>query len=103
MSWLAFIMQKVPTRIGTTKLRSCSSMSMSMLRARRFSTQLAAPLGDAVLSRLEAACRVSTNGSILDRHGDDESHHPSQPPAVRCFGAWSLDQQITALLRLGLA
>lgn len=63
---------------------------------RRFSS--AAPLADAVLSRLEAACRVTTNSSILDRHGDDESHHPSQPPAVVAFARST--EQVQAIVRL---
>ena len=38
---------------------------------------------DKLLSHLERAChRVTTNASILHRHGDDESHHPSVPPEV---------------------
>jgi hypothetical protein len=39
-------------------------------------------VGDGFIERLGRACaRVSTNGSILQRHGDDESHHVSAPSA----------------------
>ena len=70
--------------------------SKTPLLRRRFSS--AAPLADAVLSRLETACRVTTNASILDRHGDDESHHPSQPPAVVAFARST--EQVQAIVRL---
>ena len=66
---------------------------------RRFSTAtLAVPLGDALMSRLEAACRVSTNASILDRHGDDESHHPAQPPAAVAYARST--EEVQAVVRL---
>ena len=71
--------------------------SKTPLLRRRFSSA-AAPLADAVLSRLEAACRVTTNASILDRHGDDESHHPSQPPSVVAFARST--EQVQAIVRL---
>ena len=63
---------------------------------RRHST--AAPLTDAVLTRLERICRVSTNPNILDRHGDDESHHPAMPPSVVAFARSTEDVQ--AVVRL---
>ena len=44
------------------------------LLTRRHCYSSAAPLADAVLSRLDAICRVTTNASVLDRHGDDEAH-----------------------------
>ena len=52
-----------------------TSAARRLLTGRCFSSS-AAPLADAVLSRLDAICRVTTNASVLDRHGDDddESH-----------------------------
>ena len=64
---------------------------------RRFSTAVA-PLADSLLSRLEAVCRVSTNASILDRHGDDESHHPSQPPDAVAYAQST--EEVQAIVRL---
>ena len=59
-----------------TCLLMLTSAARTLLTRRRFSSS-AAPLADAVHSRLGAICRVTTNASVLDRRGGDESHHPS--------------------------
>ena len=59
----------------------------------------AAALDDALLARLErAAHRVTTNASIVDRHGDDESHHPSIPPAAVVYARST--EEVQAIVRL---
>ena len=48
-----------------------------------FSSVASSHLDTATLQRLErVAHRVTTNASICDRHGDDESHHKSVPPSA---------------------
>lgn len=56
-----------------------------LLRGRGLSTVRAPVLDEGLLRRLEGVCRVSTNPSILQRHGDDESHHVPIPPAAVAF------------------
>jgi D-lactate dehydrogenase (cytochrome) len=51
-----------------------------------------------MLNQLEAICRVSTNPSILSRHGDDESHHPALPPSAVAYARSTADVQ--AVVRL---
>ena len=66
------------------------------LARREFSS---APLSDGLLGRLErAASRVSTNPSILDRHGDDESHHQSVPPSAVVYARST--EEVSAVVRL---
>lgn len=67
---------------------------------RRFSTAArVVTVGDALLARLErVAHRVSTNRSILDRHGDDESHHPSVPPSAVVYAHST--EEAAAVVRL---
>lgn len=50
------------------------------------------------MSRLEGICRVSANPSILDRHGDDESHHPALPPSAVAFARST--EAVQAVVRL---
>jgi D-lactate dehydrogenase (cytochrome) len=50
------------------------------------------------MNQLEAICRVSTNPSILDRHGDDESHHAALPPSAVAYARSTADVQ--AVVRL---
>lgn len=54
----------------------------SMMRRRLFSTAVQPTrVGDALLQQLgRVANRVTTNASIVHRHGDDESHHSAVPP-----------------------
>ena len=68
-------------------------MAAAQLR-RRYSR-----LTDALLHRLEGSCsRVTTNASILDRHGDDESHHPSVPPEAVAYAQST--EEVQAIVRL---
>ena len=61
----------------------------------RAASRLAEPL----LARLERSCaRVSTNHSILDRHGDDESYHPSVPPDAVAYAHST--EEVQAIVRL---
>ena len=56
-------------------------------------------LTDAALARIERACaRVSTNPTILDRHGDDESYHPSVPPDAVAFAHST--EEVQAVVRV---
>lgn len=56
-------------------------------------------VSDALLSRLEGiAARVTTNASILHRHGDDESHHPSVPPEAVVYAHST--EEVQAVMRL---
>jgi D-lactate dehydrogenase (cytochrome) len=58
-----------------------------------------ARVDDVLLSRLErAASRVTTNASIRDRHGDDESHHASVPP--ECVVYAGSTEEVQAVVRL---
>jgi D-lactate dehydrogenase (cytochrome) len=67
--------------------------------ARSFSTQTAAGVSDALLSRLEAAAaRVSTNKHVCDRHGDDESHHKSVPPQAVVYAHST--EEVQAVVRV---
>ena len=64
-------------------LRSCSAAE----RVRR------------LLARLERVCnRVTTNASILERHGDDESHHRAVPPDAVAFAHST--EEVQAIVRL---
>ncbi|KAG8463319.1 hypothetical protein KFE25_004830 [Diacronema lutheri] len=54
---------------------------------------------DALAERLGRACaRVSTNLSIRDRHGDDESYHAAMPPDVVAYAA--CEREVVAVVRL---
>ena len=64
---------------------------------REFSTH-PARVSDGLLASLERCARVSTNPSILDRHGDDESHHPSVPPAAVVFATST--EEVQAIVRV---
>ena len=71
---------------------------MMMRSARRAFSQRAA-LSDALLSRLESvANRVTTNPSLLDRHGDDESHHPSVPPEAVVYAHST--EEVAAIVKI---
>ena len=71
-----------------------------MLVRRRFTTTAArVSVGDALLAQLERVVhRVTTNASILDRHGDDESHHPSVPPSAVVYAHST--EEVSAVVRL---
>lgn len=75
-------------------------LTMMAMPRRLFSTvRAAAALDDALMSRLErAAHRVTTNASIVDRHGDDESHHPSVPPQAVVYARST--EEVQAIVRL---
>jgi len=65
---------------------------------RLYSTQRAA-VGDVLLARLEAISnRVTTNCSILHRHGDDESHHTSVPPEAVVYAHST--EEVSAIVRV---
>ncbi|KAL1524279.1 hypothetical protein AB1Y20_019182 [Prymnesium parvum] len=54
---------------------------------------------DRLLARIERVChRISTNASILERHGDDESYHPALPPDVVAFAHST--EEVQAIVRL---
>ena len=75
--------------------RQCSSV------VRTFSSAAArpTPVSDGLLTRLESAAhRVTTNASLLDRHGDDESHHASVPPDAVVYA--HSNEEVQAVVRL---
>ena len=70
---------------------------MLMQLRRRFSTQPA--VCDALLQRLERVSnRVTTNASIVDRHGDDESHHKSVPPEAVVYAHST--EEVSAIVKV---
>lgn len=57
------------------------------------------PISDVLLSRLERAChRVTTNASILARHGDDESYHSSVPPEAVAYARST--EEVQSIVRI---
>ena len=72
------------------------NFAQHMLVRRRFTTTAArVSVGDALLAQLERVVhRVTTNASILDRHGDDESHHPSVPPSAVVYAQQERQEQL---------
>ena len=67
--------------------------------SRTYTSLTRVSVGDALLAQLErVAHRVTTNASILDRHGDDESHHPSVPPSAVVYAHST--EEVSAVVRL---
>ena len=65
---------------------------------RLLSTRAKARVTDALLSQLEGVCnRVTTNASILSRHGDDESYHPAVPPEAVAYARST--EEVVAVVR----
>lgn len=68
-------------------------------RLRRFFSSQRALVSDGLLSRLESvANRVTTNPSLLDRHGDDESHHASVPPEAVVYAHST--EEVSAIVKV---
>ena len=72
--------------------------SVSSVLRRAFSSQ-PATVTDGLLSQLESvAARVTTNASLRERHGDDESHHPCVPPEAVVYAHST--EEVQAIVRL---
>ena len=66
---------------------------------RAFSTEPARYVSDGLLTRLEAvANRVTTNASLCERHGDDESHHACVPPEAVVYAHST--EEVQSVVRL---
>jgi D-lactate dehydrogenase (cytochrome) len=66
--------------------------------ARAFSAA-SVTVSDATLSKLDSLCnRVTTNTTILDRHGDDESHQPVVAPEAVAYAHST--EEVQAIVRV---